>query len=127
MPLQLGTVSLPAVGPPAAPVTPLPESANPPEAASRQPVVAPAPAQSPAPSQQLNVADMEQIARRVGEALKTSSANLEFKVDDDSGKVVVRVVDSQTNELIRQIPSEEMLSISRALDQMQGLLLRQKA
>ncbi len=48
-------------------------------------------------------------------------------MDDSTGKTVIKVVDSSTNELIRQIPSEEMLEIARALDRLQGLLIRQKA
>ena len=39
--------------------------------------------------------------------------NLAFSVDDSSGRTVVRVVDTQTEEVIRQIPSEEMLVLIR--------------
>jgi flagellar protein FlaG len=39
----------------------------------------------------------------------------------------VRIVDSQTKEVIRQIPSEEMLAISKYMDQMSGKLIQQKA
>ena len=48
-------------------------------------------------------------------------------MDDSTGKTVIKVVDSSTHELIRQIPSEEMLEIARALDRLQGLLVHQKA
>jgi uncharacterized FlaG/YvyC family protein len=37
------------------------------------------------------------------------------------------VVDSQTQKLIRQMPSEEMIEISLALGRMQGMLLRRQA
>ncbi|MGE5384968.1 MAG: flagellar protein FlaG [Betaproteobacteria bacterium] len=53
--------------------------------------------------------------------------NLEFSIDDDTGKTVVKVMDTATKEVIRQIPSEEILEIARALDRLQGLFLRQKA
>jgi flagellar protein FlaG len=39
----------------------------------------------------------------------------------------VRVVDTETKQLIRQVPTEEMVAISHALDRMTGLLLAQKA
>lgn len=55
------------------------------------------------------------------------SGNLEFSMDDQTGKTIIKVVDTATNELIRQIPSEEMLEIARALDRLQGILVRQKA
>jgi len=40
---------------------------------------------------------------------------------------VVKVVDLETKEVIRQIPSPEVLEIAKAVDQLQGLLIRQKA
>jgi len=52
---------------------------------------------------------------------------LQFNIDDETGKTIVKVVDATTNELIRQFPSEEMLSIAKAIDQMKGLLIQQKA
>jgi flagellar protein FlaG len=36
-------------------------------------------------------------------------------------------VDSETGEVIRQIPSKELLEIAHAIDKMQGMLLKQKA
>ena len=39
--------------------------------------------------------------------------NLEFSVDDKSGRTVVQVVDTETEKVIRQIPSEEMLVMIR--------------
>ena len=52
---------------------------------------------------------------------------VEFNLDDDTGITVVKVVDKNTKEVVRQIPSEEMLAIAKALDTVQGLLVRQKA
>lgn len=53
--------------------------------------------------------------------------NLQFSMDKSSGKTVVRVVDTSTQEVIRQIPSEEVLQMAQELDRMQGLLLRGSA
>jgi flagellar protein FlaG len=72
----------------------------------------------------------EQIKQAVQEIRKLvapAAQSLQFSVDDATGKTIVRVVDSATKEVIRQIPSEEVLAIARALDRLQGLLLRQKA
>jgi len=54
-------------------------------------------------------------------------SSLEFMVDQDTKINVVKVVDKTTNEVIRQIPSEEIIDIARALDKLQGLVIRQKA
>jgi len=50
------------------------------------------------------------------DALGPAKDNLEFSIDDKSGKVIVKLVDTSTNEVIRQIPSKEMLAIAEALD-----------
>jgi flagellar protein FlaG len=63
----------------------------------------------------------------INKALQALSPNLEFTVDPDSNRTVVKVLDQQTKEVIRQMPSAEALEISKALDKLQGLLVRQKA
>jgi flagellar protein FlaG len=42
--------------------------------------------------------------------------NLEFSIDQDSGEVLVKVVDAKTHEVIRQIPSDEALAMARNID-----------
>lgn len=54
-------------------------------------------------------------------------SNVEFIVDKDTKINVIKVVDKTTSEVIRQFPSEEILSIAKAIDTLQGLIIRQKA
>ena len=42
-------------------------------------------------------------------------------------QTVVRVIDKQTGEVIRQMPSKELLEIAKSLDRLQGLLVRNSA
>lgn len=93
-------------------------SASPPpvQGASAQPP-------QPAPS----AADVESAVRELQQAAEASGANLQFSVDKEINKTIVKVVDSSTGDLIRQIPSEELVTIARNLDKVQGLLLNQKA
>ncbi len=70
---------------------------------------------------------IDQAMAQVKGALPAVAQNLQFSLDEDTGRTVVKVVDSGTNEVIRQIPSEELLAISKALDMFSGLLLKQKA
>ena len=53
--------------------------------------------------------------------------NLEFSIDEDSKRTVVKVVDSATREVVRQMPTEEALEIAKALDKAFGLLISEKA
>lgn len=82
----------------------------------------PDPAVQPPSRQQIDQA-MEQMR----EALPPVARNLQFSLDEETGRSVVRVVDSTTNEVIRQFPSEELLAIAKALDKFTGLMLKQKA
>ena len=85
-------------------------------------------AQGHAPgSNRVSAEAARQAAARINAFVQSSSPNIEFIVDGRSSEVIVRVVDSETNQLIRQIPSAEMLAIAYALDRMTGLLLEQKA
>lgn len=58
---------------------------------------------------------------------KVSMPAVQFSSDAESGRVVVRVVNPDTGELVRQIPSEDALSLARALGKLQGVFLQQKA
>jgi flagellar protein FlaG len=74
--------------------------------------------------------DADQVHRAVetiNRHLDAAAQNLRFSVDDATGKMVVRVVDTATGDVIRQVPSEELLAISRSIDRLQGLLFHQKA
>lgn len=71
--------------------------------------------------------DVEDAVEKVQKVVAAQANNLLFSIDEESGRTVVKVVDSTTKETIRQIPSEEILSIAKALDKLQGLLLKQTA
>lgn len=70
---------------------------------------------------------IDQAMEQMREALPPVARNLQFSLDEETGRSVVRVVDSTTNEVIRQFPSEELLAIAKALDKFTGLMLKQKA
>lgn len=78
--------------------------------------------QEPSPEQLKSVVD------NINRTLRQSNRNLEFSIDDTTKRNMVKVVDTETGDVIRQFPSEEALAISRSIDQFQqGLLLQQKA
>lgn len=58
---------------------------------------------------------------------ESTSSSLQFSLDQDSGRTVVKMIDTETAEVLRQIPSEEMLAISKSIDRMQGLLINREA
>ena len=70
---------------------------------------------------------LSDAVKQINDTLKKLGQNLEFSVDSDAKRTIVKVVDQQTKDVIRQIPSEEALEIAKALDRVQGLLLRETA
>ena len=63
---------------------------------------------------------------KINKTIQTLDRNLEFTIDEDTKLNVVKVVDKVTKDVIRQFPSEEALVIAKALDKVQGLLLKEK-
>jgi flagellar protein FlaG len=65
-------------------------------------------------------ADIQQFVQSMGR-------NLSFSVDEVSGYHVVRVVNPNTGELVRQLPSEELLKIARDFERLNSVLVSQRA
>lgn len=77
-------------------------------------------------------AEIQEAIDEVRRVIEPVARNLQFSVDDDTNLTLIKVVDSATDEVIRQIPSEEMVAIAKAIDKLQGMLqqgvlLRDKA
>ncbi len=70
--------------------------------------------------------EMEQTASRLNEIAQTIKRDLRFSVDDNSGDVVIKVVDRKTEEVIRQIPEEHVLAIRENIESLKGILFSAK-
>lgn len=70
---------------------------------------------------------VEQAVDRLQQFVATADADINFAIDGTSGVPVVKIVDRSTKDVIRQIPSEEAISLAMALDKLQGLFVREKA
>jgi len=87
-------------------------------------------ATTPVPNtpQQPSLEELNSAVAAINQVMQQSNQALEFSVDTDSNKTVVKMVDTSTGELIRQFPSEATLAISRGIEQFQqGMLLTRKA
>jgi flagellar protein FlaG len=71
--------------------------------------------------------DLEEAVQRLSNFVSASQSEISFSIDDVSGVRVVKILDTQSKEVIRQIPSEEAVELARALDKLQGLLIKAKA
>lgn len=71
--------------------------------------------------------DVELALGQLQEFASSMQRNLDFSIDDGSGRSVIRVVDGETDELIRQIPTEEAISIAQNIERIKGVLFEDKA
>ena len=76
---------------------------------------------------QAELKEVRQAVADINKAMQFMSRQLEFSVDTDSERTIVKVIDQQTREVIRQMPTKEALEIGKALEKAQGLLIKQTA
>lgn len=108
-------VSYPAAAPPSSAAN---KSAMAPKADS----VAAVPVSKDPDSSKLKTAVQE-----IEKFVQSVKRNLEFSIDETSGKVVVKVIASETGEVVRQIPSEEVLKLADNLSNASSVLFNAKA
>ena len=70
---------------------------------------------------------LSESIQQLNDQLQKFNRDLQFVADEATGKRVVKVIDSNTGEVIRQIPPEEILRIMQNIDNMSGLIFNNKA
>lgn len=84
-----------------------------------------------APPQQPSAQQIKNAVSNINQAMQKANMNMELSIDSSTKKPVVKMMDAETGELIRQFPSEEVLAIASSIDQFlefqQGMLLKTKA
>ncbi len=75
---------------------------------------------------EVDTATAKKVAEQINKTLKQFDNNIQFSVDENN-RTHVQVVDTQTKEVIRTMPSKEMLAISQEIEKFQGLLIKIKA
>ncbi|MCV6612684.1 MAG: flagellar protein FlaG [Amphritea sp.] len=60
---------------------------------------------------QVDAETLREVIGELNELVKKQARELQFAIDDGTGQVVVKVIESTTQDLVRQIPSEEFLRL----------------
>ena len=68
---------------------------------------------------------LEKMAQQLQDFMGEMNRSLQFQVDEESGRDVIKVVDKNSGELIKQYPSEEVLSLVAKLSETAGFLIDQ--
>ena len=102
-------------------------------ATEQDPLAAVTPIQQSKPEAAVSRTELQNAVDVVNQAVALEQRSLSFSIDDVSGRSVIKVVDFETDELIKQIPSEELLKVAQDIKRLQeemgqsiGLLIDSK-
>jgi flagellar protein FlaG len=76
-----------------------------------------------APTQQ----ELRDAIAQANTSLQKVASSLQFEIDPDTKQTVIQLVDTSDHKVLRQVPSPEVIAIAKAIDKMQGLLIKQVA
>jgi flagellar protein FlaG len=66
---------------------------------------------------------IESVTRQIDSFLRSMNKSLQFRLDESTGRMIVSICDSETGEVIRQVPGEEALRIAQDLEnRLSGML-----
>ena len=71
-------------------------------------------------NQPLTSQQLDKVAQQLQDFVGDLNRNIEFTVDKDSGRDVIKVVDKASGDLLKQYPSEEVLTLVSKLSDMVG-------
>ncbi|NRA83068.1 MAG: flagellar protein FlaG [Gammaproteobacteria bacterium] len=83
--------------------------------------------QSNQQTQELSREQLEKMAQKLQDFVGSLNRGLEFSVDQDSGRDVIKVIDRNSGETVRQYPSEEVLDLVASLSDTAGTFVNTKA
>jgi flagellar protein FlaG len=80
-----------------------------------------------APKPQLDTKQLKEAVTKLNDYMQNIRRNLSFSIEESTGHTVIKVYDAETDELIRQIPSEETLHLAEVIqDQSPNLFIKEQ-
>lgn len=79
------------------------------------------------PVEQPKRAELEKAVTEIRDFVQSTKRNLDFSIDDSTGRVVVKVIATESGEVIRQLPSEAALKLAASLHDASSLLFDERA
>ena len=73
----------------------------------------------------LSAEQTAQSLQEINKVMDALSISVQFQVDPDYDAAIIQVVDQDSGEVIRQFPSEDVVRMAKALDNLKGLLFAQ--
>lgn len=79
------------------------------------------------PGEDVSEQAMQRAVARLREVLRNVDPRLRIEIDRNLNRIIVKIVNGQSGEVIRQIPPEELLNLARQFDGVTGLLVEERA
>lgn len=70
---------------------------------------------------------MTQIVEELNVSTQYQKRAIQFSLDEEAGQPVIKVIDAETDKVIRQIPQEEILRFQQRIEEMSGLIIQEQA
>jgi flagellar protein FlaG len=78
-------------------------------------------------SDQMTTRDVKEVLESFQDLSKTIQTKLNFTIHEENNEIIIKVIDKESNELIRQFPSDEMLNLQDKMRDMAGFLFNANA
>lgn len=70
--------------------------------------------------------ELKKTVENLNKMIESMDTSLQFYVHKDSGRIAVKVINNKTQEIIREIPAEEILNLDAKLKETTGLIIDKK-
>ena len=76
---------------------------------------------------EISLQDLDNTVSELNAAVQNVRRDLQFRVDEDSGRTIITVRDSETDEIIREIPPERVVALAKNIESLKGILFSAEA
>lgn len=70
--------------------------------------------------------ELEGLVQEINRAIFGENERMEFQIHERTGRMLVKLVDNETDEVIREIPPEKMLNLIANIWEMVGILVDER-
>ncbi|MBM7582630.1 flagellar protein FlaG [Caldicoprobacter guelmensis] len=74
----------------------------------------------------VNHQDIIYAVKQVNKALEGTNRRFEYSIHEQTNTIVIKVIDTETNEVIREIPPEKILNLIAKLWELAGIIVDEK-
>lgn len=74
----------------------------------------------------ISMEEVEKVIKELNQFIQIFNTKITFEIDKEARRTILKIVDVETSEIIRQIPPEELLIISKRISELLGLIINEK-